>query len=99
MELKNYMEELVWGQLDEVLAGHQGMCSCEHCRYDVAALALNFLPTRYVVTEKGEMYTKLSMLEQQFSIDIITAISRAVIIVKSHPRHDAPQKTQSNYEW
>lgn len=99
MELKNYMEELVWTRLDEVMAGHQGMCTCDHCRYDVAALALNFLPTRYVVTEKGEMYTKLRTLEQQFGIDIITAISRAVLIVKNHPRHDEPHKQCGPYEW
>lgn len=98
MELKNYMEELVWARLDEVIAGHQGICTCEHCRYDIAALALNFLPTRYVVTEKGEMYTKLHTLEQQFGIDIITAISRAVLIVKSHPRHEA-QVVKGPIEW
>ncbi len=92
MELKNYMEELVWSRLDDVMAAHHGVCRCEHCRYDVAALALNFLPTRYVVTEKGEIYTKLNTLEQQFDIDIVTAISRGVLIVKNHPRHDADEK-------
>ncbi len=88
MFLKNYMEDLVWERLDEVINGHAGACNCQRCRYDIAALALNFLPTRYVVTEKGETYTKVQALEQQFYIDIVSAISRAITIVIHHPRHE-----------
>ena len=58
MELKNYMEILMWQQLDDVLASHQGVCKCEKCRYDIAALTMNFLPPRYVVTDQGQMFTK-----------------------------------------
>ena len=87
MELKNYMEILMWQQLDEVLTSHQGVCKCEKCRYDIAALTMNFLPPRYVVTDKGQMYTKIKALEQQFTIDIITAITHAVKIVNSTPHH------------
>ncbi len=42
MELKNYMEILMWQQLDDVLASHPGTCRCEKCRYDIAALTMNF---------------------------------------------------------
>ena len=41
MELKNYMEILMWQQLDDVLASHPGICTCEKCRYDIAALTMN----------------------------------------------------------
>lgn len=87
MELKNFMEELVLRQLDHIIAGDPRVCACEKCRYDVAALALNFLPPRYVVTHKGETYTKVKALEQQFTIDIITAITHALKIVNSEPHH------------
>ena len=87
MELKNYMEILMWQQLDDVLASHQGVCKCEKCRYDIAALTMNFLPPRYVVTDKGQMFTKIKALEQQFTIDIVTAITHAVTIVNRSPHH------------
>ena len=87
MEVKNYMEILMWQQLDDVLESHPGICTCEKCRYDIAALTMNFLPPRYVVTDKGQMYTKIKALEQQFKIDIITAITHAVKIVSGTPHH------------
>ena len=87
MELQNYMEILMWQRLDDVLDSHPGICRCEKCRYDIAALAMNFLPPRYVVTDRGQIYTKIKALEQQFNIDIITAITHAVKIVNGTPHH------------
>ncbi|MDU4959768.1 MAG: late competence development ComFB family protein [Sporomusaceae bacterium] len=87
MQLKNYMEDLVWQQLEEVYEQQPEMCRCQQCRYDVASLALNMLPPRYVVTATGEAYTRVKALELQFMIDIISAISRAMIIVQAKPRH------------
>lgn len=89
MQVKNYMEDLVFQSLTEVLDSHRNICTCEKCRYDIAALALNFLPPRYVVTAQGETFTRIKSLEQQFNIDIVTAISHAVLIVASKPHHDA----------
>ena len=87
MQIKNYMEDLVWQRLDEVIASHSKACSCEKCRYDIAALALNFLPPRYVVTDQGETFTRIKSLEQQFNIDILTAITHAIQIVSKCPHH------------
>lgn len=88
MELKNYMENLVWQYLDEVLDGHPDACRCEHCRYDIAALTLNFLPPRYVVTSAGQTWAKINQLNQQFYVDIVSALTNAITIVKSRPHHD-----------
>lgn len=88
MIIKNHMEDLVWNNIDSIIARHQNICDCEKCRYDIAALALNFLPPRYTVTEKGETYTRIKSLEQQFNIDIITAISHAIKIVNNQPHHE-----------
>jgi competence protein ComFB len=87
MELQNYMEILMWQRLDDVLDSHHGICRCERCRYDIAALAMNFLPPRYVVTDQGQIYTKIKALEQQFTIDIVTAITHAIKIVNRTPHH------------
>ncbi|SDE84311.1 late competence development ComFB family protein [Sporomusa acidovorans] len=89
MQLKNYMEDLVWQRLDEVMVANPQACNCENCRYDIAALALNFLPPRYVVTDTGETYTRIKALESQFNIDIVTAITHALQIVSSKPHHYA----------
>ena len=88
MHVKNYMEDLVWGQLDGILKRHRAICTCERCRYDIAALALNFLPPRYVVSDEGETFTKVKALEQQFMIDIVSAITNAAIIVSKKPHHE-----------
>lgn len=87
MEVKNYMELYVWDMLDRVLEKQQNVCKCEQCRYDIVALALNDLPPRYVVSEKGETYTRAKSLEQQFVIDVIAKITQAANVVAQHPRH------------
>ncbi len=90
MQVRNYMEVMVWEQLDSILERQQNTCDCLRCRYDIAALALNSLPPRYVVTEQGETFTKIHSLEQQFSIDILTAITNAIAVVNRKPHHDQP---------
>lgn len=87
MELKNYMECLVWECLDEVAAGYEDLCRCEQCRYDIAALALNLLPPRYVVTERGRTWAKVNALDQQFYVDIVSALTNAVAVVRAKPHH------------
>jgi competence protein ComFB len=91
MQIKNYMEDIVWQKIDKVMERHPDFCGCEKCRYDIVALALNFLPPRYVVNDKGETYTKVHSLEQQFNIDIITALTNAITIVSKLPHHDAKE--------
>ena len=87
MELINYMETLVWQHLPEQLANHADACNCKHCQYDIAALALNFLPPRYVVTDKGQTLSMVKSLDQQFYVDIIAGLTNAIILVKARPHH------------
>jgi competence protein ComFB len=85
--MKNYMEDVVAEMLPAVLARME-VCQCDRCRYDIMAYVLNKLPPKYVVTRKGHLYTKLSAFQQQFEVDVITAITTAAAIVSAHPRHD-----------
>jgi competence protein ComFB len=85
--IKNYMEEVVFNQMKEVLTDIN-MCTCEKCMLDVAAIALNDLPPKYLVTEKGELYSKINTLAQQFDVDVIAAITKAALLVKRRPRHE-----------
>ncbi|MFH1776704.1 MAG: late competence development ComFB family protein [Candidatus Omnitrophota bacterium] len=88
MELKNYMEIAVEDNLDRMLSRRNDFCSCERCRLDVSALALNRLPQRYVVTDKGRVMTKIKETEVQCQADILRELVIALEIVKSKPRHD-----------
>jgi len=85
--IKNYMEEIVFNQMKEVLTDIN-MCTCEKCMLDVAAIALNDLPPKYLVTEKGELYSKINTLAQQFEVDVVAAITKAAVLVKRRPRHE-----------
>jgi competence protein ComFB len=85
-KLKNYMEDLVSKKADEILET-MDICKCEKCRLDIIALSLNSLPSKYVVSAKGELYAKLRQLEQQFDIDVETAIVKSAIFVSKNPKH------------
>jgi len=87
LNLMNYMEDIVNKKVDSVL-NLMNICKCEKCRLDIMAIALNDLPAKYVVTDKGALYTKLRELEQQFDVDIETAIVKAAIFVNKNPQHD-----------
>lgn len=88
VELKNLMEALVWQRLDEVMDPERGAgCWCDQCRMDMAALALNGLPPRYVVTQRGETYSKADILEIQRYVDVVAAVTKAVRTVRQNPRH------------
>jgi len=84
--IKNYMEYLVEMNLDHIAEG-LGCCLCEKCRADITALALNHLPSKYVVSDEGEVFTKMSALQQQAEIDVTSAIMQAALTVSKNPRH------------
>ena len=50
--------------------------TCEQCRLDIAAIALNSL-SRYVVTPKGASYARADLLEMQKYVDVIGAVTKA----------------------
>ena len=90
MEFRNYMEEVVLEVLDGILAKQKDICKCEHCRLDMAALALNQLPPKYVVTNLGRAFTKIEAAKAQFQVDIVKELAKAMQKVKANPRH--PEK-------
>ena len=83
---RNVMEVLL-EELFDKMKGQMDCCTCDECRSDIIALALNQLPPHYVRTEKGEMLSKLDQLSQQNYTDVMTALAQAVEKVKNHPRH------------
>lgn len=54
---------------------------------DVLALALNYLPAKYVTTDEGKQYAKLiEVYRIQYESDVITALTKACLKVKDKPR-------------
>ncbi len=88
MQLVNFMEEAVRNALEELLTepAYKSLELDEKAQWDVIAFALNHLPPRYVVTEKGRLYTRAEELKQQFKTDIVVELSKAIQHVKANPR-------------
>lgn len=86
--LKNVMEELVFEKLDEVME-KLGSCQCENCRMDSAAFALNHLPPKYVVSDRGELISRSIYMDKgQYEMDVTMAIINGVNKVMERPRHN-----------
>lgn len=83
---QNIMEPIVEEQFD-ALKDTLNCCTCEQCRSDIMAFALNHLPPRYVATTAGGTISKADSLRIQHMTDIRTAIIQAAQIVRDHPRH------------
>jgi len=87
LQFKNYMEEAVERTIEEILARRDDVCKCDRCKMDIKALALNHLPPKYVVTDRGYVYTKVNELESQFKADMTVAVTNALKVVRENPRH------------
>ena len=82
----NIMEDLVEEEYTKA-ARTLGCCTCDRCRSDIIAYALNLMPPKYVATQKGEVYSKTFILRNQHYADVLAALSKAASVVKEHPRH------------
>ncbi len=86
--LKNFSETEVNKLLDMILDLYDNVCKCEKCKMDIKALALNSLSTKYTVSDLGERYmTVLAEVNKQQTIDVTTAITKAIELVSVNPKH------------
>jgi competence protein ComFB len=88
MRMHNYMEEVVQDELEMLLSEKDDICKCQKCRYDMMVWALNRLPSQYVVTDRGRLYTKLNEQETQFKADVVRVLAKAMLHVAKNPQHD-----------
>ncbi|KJS88310.1 MAG: hypothetical protein JM58_01345 [Peptococcaceae bacterium BICA1-8] len=85
----NLAEILVEQMVDEQLAKRTEICSCDICKADIMAVALNHLPPRYANTDKGGLYVRAGILDSQLSTDLLVEVSKAIEHIKNNPRHKA----------
>lgn len=87
-KLKNFSEEAVDHLLNKILSEYPNVCKCEKCRLDIKACALNRIKPRYIVSDQGEIYTRVfNEIDKQEVIDISEAIMAGIDIVSKNPRH------------
>lgn len=80
------MEEIVLQNLDVAMAG--ASCTCDACKSDVMAYALNHLRPHYVATHQGRLMVKAQSTEFQSRVDVMSALGQAVLMVGQFPHHD-----------
>lgn len=85
MVLVNVMEELVVSKLDATLMRFN-CCKCNKCKKDIAALALNRLPAKYIVIDENDT-VKRKEAEDKYASDVTGALVQAILAVKKEPRH------------
>ncbi|MBF7097318.1 late competence development ComFB family protein [Alkalibacter sp. M17DMB] len=88
MHLKNFTEILVDESINKLWGESTSDCRCDRCRLDVKAIALNKLPPKYTVTDKGEVFAKLNSFKNQVHVDVLKEVVSAMEIVKSKKSHD-----------
>jgi competence protein ComFB len=89
---KNYMERVVKETLEKLLKDRDDVCKCEECVADMMAYALNRLPPKYIVTDRGYIFSKLSEVEAQFQVDVLEAVLEAINVISKNPRHSLEKK-------
>jgi len=86
LKLRNLMEEAVYQAIEEAQKNYQ-FCTCEKCKMDIAAIALNQLPPRYLVTERGDAYARTDLIELQKYLDVLSTVIKAINTVSKRPHH------------
>ncbi len=86
--IKNAMEDAVEYHLNKVLPTMPQICSCENCKLDMAAYALNRLRSQYVRTDTGALYQKLNNSSPQAKVEILMEVTRAIEVIGAKPHHN-----------
>ena len=86
----NVMQILVDEKADQYMKMF-GICTCDKCREDVRAYALNHLPPKYVVMSEHERIPRLTVYENRFASDITAQLvnaCKAIMLTPHHSRND-----------
>jgi competence protein ComFB len=85
--VKNFMEYVVKNSLEETLKRYD-CCKCQQCKDDISNIALNVLPPKYTSTGKGEMLTKVQVMNKDLQVQVLTEVIKAIEVVSKNVRHE-----------
>jgi len=87
--LKNEAEALVIREVEQQLkSAPEGMCRCNDCVVDIAAIALNSVKPLYRFSLLGTLYASQAMTEQSYADSVKNAVAQAIKKVRKNPSHD-----------
>ncbi len=88
---KNIVEVVVNEMFDRVFQEYRkkdpGICTCDKCKEDIKALALNKIPPQYVVGEKGNILKRVDFDLISGKAQVASALTTAIQVVSANPRH------------
>jgi competence protein ComFB len=87
--LRNEAEKLVLDELEIQLArAPGGICRCNDCIVDMAAMALNNVKPLYRFSILGALYAASAKNEPLYADAVQQAVARAIDKVSSNPSHE-----------
>jgi len=87
--LKNEAEVMVIHEMEVQLeSGYEGMCRCNECIVDIAAIALNAVKPLYRFSILGTLYASQAMTEKAYADSVKNAVKQAILKVRKNPAHD-----------
>ncbi|MGN7387143.1 late competence development ComFB family protein [Sporosarcina sp. SAFN-015] len=93
MPVYNVMEEVVQGVLQQYEKELHLSCSCDRCKDDIMAIALNEIPPRYIVNTNLSPYIRAShVADRQGATNILSTVVKAARIVSASPRCENAKK-------
>ena len=95
-DLKNHTEIAVRQALKDYLNNNKLSCSCERCKADIMAFALNRLPARYYVSSRGEIMTQWESHALPDQARVMAEVVRAAQQVSATPSHSQDSLQQPN---
>lgn len=89
----NVMESIVEQAMRDLVQQRPDLYHCDQCRLDIKAIALNRIPPKYVVSHKGEVFSKVGAMANQYMTDVYRELSKAISIVSTDPHCEASKGT------
>lgn len=83
----NFIEVLIKDKLDAVLERFK-CCQCESCLNDIVEIALNSFPNYSFTGTKKEIEEAFIEFKKSSSIDVISAIIKAIILIRKKEKHN-----------
>jgi competence protein ComFB len=87
--LKNEAEKLVLDELEMQFAkADEGICRCNDCIVDMAAMALNNVKALYRFSILGTLYAAQAKHQRIYVNNVQRAVAHAIAKVSVNPSHD-----------
>ena len=82
----NVMEEIVKDKIIYFMRQFD-VCTCERCKADTVALAMNGLLPKYIVTTPAAVDPLISYYTNKLISDVTVEATKACMVIKDNPRH------------